>query len=315
MSTLRRNLSEREHLNGRSRRPIHSSRSSKYWVSGYPNLAAEWHPTLNGDLSPRDVSYGSGRRVWWKCPKGFDHQWQSTPNSRTAGESGCPFCAGRCVSATNNLSKLFPAIAAEWDFERNGDLSPSEVLAGSTRRVWWKCKNGDDHVWLMSPHDRTESLLACPFCRGRRASSTNSLETVAPLVAAEWHPTRNGELSPRDFTAGSARKIWWRCRRDAKHEWRASIANRVGHRSGCPICARKRPPNGATLAEREPILSLEWHPTKNGARTPAHYARDSSVSAWWRCRQGHIWRARICSRTGPRRRGCPECRRPKDDEP
>jgi hypothetical protein len=309
MTLPRSTLHSGEYLHAGTRRPHHSSLSSKYWVSGYPKLVAEWHPTLNGDLLPRNVSYGSGRRVWWKCAKGPDHEWQATPNSRTTGKSGCPFCAGRSVSSTNNLAGLFPAFAAEWNFERNGDLRPDRVVAGSTRRVWWKCKRGEDHEWMMSPHDRTESMLTCPFCRGVRASSTNSIETVAPLVAAEWHPTRNGSLLPRNVTSGSARKVWWRCRRNPKHVWSAAVVNRVRRGSGCPVCARKLPDASATLANRDPELAREWHPTKNGSRTPANVSYVSSATAWWRCARGHEWRARVCSRTGPRRRGCPACRR------
>ncbi len=32
----------------------------------YPDLASEWDPTLNGDLSPYDLKTGSHMRVWWK---------------------------------------------------------------------------------------------------------------------------------------------------------------------------------------------------------------------------------------------------------
>jgi hypothetical protein len=42
----------------------------------YPNLANEWHPTKNGELSPYDVTNGSNKKVWWKCAKGNDHEWE-----------------------------------------------------------------------------------------------------------------------------------------------------------------------------------------------------------------------------------------------
>ena len=222
------------------RRPHHSGLSSGYWVASYPALMAQWHPTLNGDLSPREISYGSGRRVWWKCPKGPDHEWQATPNSRTTGESGCPFCTSRRVSVTNSLAALFPEFAAQWH-DRNAGLRPDQLVAGSTRAVWWKCARGVDHEWRATPHDRTERRLSCPFCIGVRVCAASSLATVAPLVATEWHPTRNGTLTTADVTTGSAKKVWWRCARNSAHEWQATIANRVRRGSGCPTCARKRP--------------------------------------------------------------------------
>src|SRR4051794_26529965 len=66
-------------LAARMRRVSHADRmratGSKYWLSGYPKLIAQWHPTKNGGFYPDEISYGSGRRVWWKCAKGPDHEW------------------------------------------------------------------------------------------------------------------------------------------------------------------------------------------------------------------------------------------------
>lgn len=35
-----------------------------------------------------------------------------------------------------------------------------------------------------------------------------ALATVNPKLAAEWHPTKNGDLSPDQVTAGSGKKVW-----------------------------------------------------------------------------------------------------------
>ena len=77
----------------------------------------------------------------------------------------------------------------------------------------------------------------CPYCSNRKVlQGYNDLATVAPDVAAQWHPTLNGELTPEMVTAGSGRPIWWRC--EQGHVWRARIDTRAGQqRSGCPVCA------------------------------------------------------------------------------
>ena len=36
-------------------------------------LAKQWHPTMNGDLKPTDVTAGSHQKVVWKCS--LDHIW------------------------------------------------------------------------------------------------------------------------------------------------------------------------------------------------------------------------------------------------
>ena len=59
-----------------------------------PELATEWHPTLNGDLTPMDVTCGFNKAVWWQCRKDREHEWETSVGNRTRG-SECPVCAGR----------------------------------------------------------------------------------------------------------------------------------------------------------------------------------------------------------------------------
>lgn len=59
-----------------------------------PQAAADWHPDLNGALTPSMVTAGSHRKVWWLCPEG--HVWKAVVYSRTGAQKcGCPVCAGR----------------------------------------------------------------------------------------------------------------------------------------------------------------------------------------------------------------------------
>ncbi len=80
-------------------------------LTSYPHLVKEWHPTMNGDLTPEDITHGSKKKVWWLCSKG--HSFDSMPNSRTSRKTGCPYCSGRRVGEDNNLLHLFPEIAKE----------------------------------------------------------------------------------------------------------------------------------------------------------------------------------------------------------
>ena len=58
-----------------------------------PELIKEWDYDKN-DKSPEEYSYGSGKKVWWKCDLG--HTWLAIINDRTNGK-GCPICSGRKV--------------------------------------------------------------------------------------------------------------------------------------------------------------------------------------------------------------------------
>ncbi|MBV9452549.1 MAG: zinc-ribbon domain-containing protein [Rubrobacter sp.] len=105
---------------------------------------------MNGDLTPNNIVAGSGRKVWWQCPKGPDHEWQASLDQRTRAGVGCPFCAGKRVSVTNSLATLFPDVASRWHPTKNGDLTPEQVVAGSHQKVWWRCSKGPDHAWERS---------------------------------------------------------------------------------------------------------------------------------------------------------------------
>lgn len=68
-----------------------------------PKLAKQWHPELNGALTPEMVTVGSRKHVWWQCPSG--HVWKAKISSRATGRKcGCPVCAGK-VKESKNIGK------------------------------------------------------------------------------------------------------------------------------------------------------------------------------------------------------------------
>lgn len=264
----------------------------------FPQLAAEWHPSRNGDLGPSDVSPGSSKRVWWRCSYG--HEWTTSINNRTKG-TGCPYCSGRSASDDNNLAAKRPDLAREWHPTKNGDLAPTGVVPGSVRKVWWLCKYG--HEWKAAVYARARGS-GCPYCAGyvERPRYSDNIETLFPKLAYEWHPTKNGSLTPQDLTPGSIKKVWWVC--EHGHEWQALVGNRI-RGNGCPYCSNKLVNEDNCLEARYPYLAAEWHPTKNKELTPGGFVSGSGTKVWWKCSRGHEWKARINSRV--RGTGCPKC--------
>ena len=203
----------------------------------FPELAAEWHPDKNAVFCAGDFSPGSRKKVWWRCGT-CGHDYQSSVMSRTQG-SGCPVCAGKTViPGLNDLKSRFPDIAAEWDFEKNGSLTPEMVTEQSNRKVWWKCDLGHSYQAVIS--SRTSDRQGCPYCSGQRVlKGFNDLATLLPKIAYQWHPTLNGALMPEEVTCGSAKRVWWKCN-VCGGEWKAIIYSRAGaQRCGCPMCAGK----------------------------------------------------------------------------
>lgn len=200
----------------------------------YPDLAAQWDREKNGALTPRDVTPGAKRKVWWRCEKG--HSWCAPVQARALEGNGCPVCAGKVVLAgENDLASRFPAVAAQWHPDKNGDLLPTQVTPFTKRQVWWRCPLGHDYRAAVGM--RTGRDAGCPYCAGKKVlAGFNDLATTRPQVAAQWHPTYNGALTPQMITAGSHKKVWWQCAEG--HVWKAAVYARAGKQQhGCPVCA------------------------------------------------------------------------------
>lgn len=203
----------------------------------HPELLKEWHQSKNKSISAYDVTSGSTKAVWWQCSKCPNHVWQTAVKHRTRG-AGCPYCAHQKLSDENHLTTLFPKVASEWVAKKNKNLQPQDFSYGSKEKVWWKCSLA--HSWQASIKSRTSQGCSCPYCAGKLATRETCLKAVYPLVAQQWHPTRNGKLTPLDVLPKSNKTVWWKC--IAGHIWEAQIFSIVAAReerltNGCPKCA------------------------------------------------------------------------------
>jgi len=138
------------------------------------------------------------------------------------------------VNTNNRLSIKFPKLAKEWHSTKNEKLTPDDVSYGSGKKIWWQCKN--EHEWESAISNRTAGK-GCPYCSGKRVSDMNRLSIKFPKLVKQWHPTKNDNSKPIDFSYGSHEKVWWQCKNG--HEWEASIAKRCGGRN-CPYCSRRK---------------------------------------------------------------------------
>ena len=203
-----------------------------------PDLAAEWHPTKNGDLTPEMVSVKSTTKVWWLLPyddentgKHFDFEWDASIYQRVKG-TNCPYMAGCKVwIGYNDLLTVYPHLSKIWHPTKNKDLTPSMITSGSSRMVWWLCDHG--HEWQATVLNKTRSA-GCPYCTNKKLlKGFNDLSTTDPHVATEWNYAKNNGLTPDLFTRASTARVWWKCANG--HEWELSIRAKV-NRGACPCC-------------------------------------------------------------------------------
>ena len=129
----------------------------------------------------------AARRFGGAAGRGTGGRRRSTPDG--SGER-LPVLRGEAaLPGFNDLASQEPALAAQWHPERNGPLTPDQVVCGSTRRVWWQCGSG--HVWAASVKSRAAGA-GCPIVPAGGSVRENDLATLYPALARQWHPTKNG---------------------------------------------------------------------------------------------------------------------------
>lgn len=272
----------------------------------YPEISSKWHPTLN-HKTPEEYSPGSAYKAWWQCKKGHAYHRLITDQVRFNAE--CYYCSGyKVLRGFNDLTTSYPELSKQWS-PRN-KLSPENFTHGSAYKAWWECEKG--HEWEATIATRT-SGRGCPVCSNTLVlNGFNDLATKNFFLAKEWHPTKNGNLTPSNVSPNSGKKVWW-LGQDCGHEWEATIANRANG-AGCFICKYKKgattkstPKIGITdLLSQNPSVAAQWHPTKN-AFGPEEVNAGSRKYAWWQCEKEHEWKTRIVYRTNKDATGCPVC--------
>ncbi len=97
--------------------------------------------------------------VWFSCEK--HHSTLAQIGSKAKGH-GCKICAGQVATKENNLKKVFPNLAKEWNYKQNGYATPEEYLPYSNQIVFWdcpKCKSTFDK----KINERTSGGENCPY--------------------------------------------------------------------------------------------------------------------------------------------------------
>lgn len=207
-----------------------------------------------------------------------------------------------------NLLQSHTELCKQWHPTKN-TLGPEHFTHGSNKKVWWKCQV-DDHEW--------ESIIAarvrgngCPYCWNKRATQFSCLTTTHPEIAKQWHPTKNGNLTPDDVSAGSGKKVWWKCNVAYDHEWLDTIIHRK-HGRQCPCCLNRKVVKSNCLSTTHPEIAKQWHFARN-ENSPENFVAGSHKKVWWICdKYLHEWEAQIVDRKNGY--GCPKCNESKGEK-
>ncbi|GAA1230291.1 hypothetical protein JOF42_000378 [Microbacterium phyllosphaerae] len=273
----------------------------------HPEAAASWHPELNGDHTPEQFVAGSAHMAWWRCPE-KGHDYQASILNRVIHNRRCGYCARSKAHPSTNLAVTHPDTASRWHPTRNGNLTPADVLAGSKKKVWWRCEAQGHHY--LAPVLTQARGNGCNVCSGHVIDEQNCMRTTRPDFARQFHPAKNGSLTPDNTLATVRRRVWWRCEEHG-HEWCATGSNRVIGRTGCPFCSNARVWVGWNdMATTRPDLVVDWD-WDNNTFTPQSVVAGTKKSIQWKCSTcGFGWTAHGMKRS--KGDGCPACAKALD---
>lgn len=263
-----------------------------------------WDHERNEEKDFRSVTPRAARVCHWKCPQ-RSHRFTQKVLYMTGGRPRCPECAHTKQNQWSTqysqwektpISEM-PELATAWADEDD----PRSVTVASPRLRRFKCPNG--HFPRISPVSYLMS--GCSSCRAAetRKAQKNWLAEVLPEIASQWHPERNGKLTPQTVVWDSKRLVWWKSE-CCGYEWQATVRDRDKYeRLRCPKCRTIL----GSLAWQDPGLAAEWSPANPVSAWHIRPNAKTLYTPQWICATdpSHVWFSPLPSRSGGA--GCPEC--------
>ncbi len=257
-----------------------------------PELAEEWDYEKNAPLKPSDVFSHSTKHVWWKCPI-CGESWKAQINNRANGR-GCPNCNPTGTSFVEQAlfyytKQLFPD--AENRYIYNGyelDIYiPSQKIAIEYDGAFFHSIKGS-----VERERKKDS-----FCMKSGINLIRLREK--PLEATDNATNISCDTSSWDALSHTCRKLL--------EMLNPVNAISISLKDDFPsiIQSKRERMKDNSFAKLYPALLNEWDYEKNAPLLPDYFTRGSNMKAWWRCKNGHSWKASISNRC--KGTGCPEC--------
>ena len=209
-----------------------------------PELLKEWDYSKNINITPFEVTKASHKKVSWICLK-CGTSYPAAIYSKTLSKSKCPVCSGKQVKkGYNDLKTLYPDIAKYWDYSKN-ELKSEDVQAFKNTKVYWICPIcGQSYFCRIADRVKGKNSM-CSKCSRSKANESlrktktkgKELSKINPELAKEWHPTKNGDLTPENVAAGSHLKVWWLCP-ICGNEWECRVNTRHYNKKKCSNCKK-----------------------------------------------------------------------------
>ena len=178
-------------------------------------------PELNGDTPADEVLFKKGTRIRWKCPE-CGYEWTTTIWTRKkqwSSWTACPECQRKhfkeiglakkreAIDKHGTLAQRNPELAATWDYERNGGLTPDSPEVGTTAKCWFICKSCGKS-YLAKVNKKTPYCVGCSKKYQRR--TTKKVVCVETGIVYESIKEANKAMGCKKSGVGGAIKDGYR---------------------------------------------------------------------------------------------------------
>lgn len=179
--------------------------------------SAQWHSTMNGRDVPRDFFKNCSKKKWFSCET-CHHDFERSPNNITNREQWCPYCSNSllcddadCVRCYEKSYASHPK-SLQWHPTMNGSDVPRQFFKGSQKKFWFSCETcGHDFNKDIVSNTWCPYCVNCRLCNNKECTTCFSKSFASHPKSVQWHPTMNGQDTPRDFSICSNKKKLFSC--------------------------------------------------------------------------------------------------------
>jgi len=219
---------------------LRNSKSFFQWCieNNRKDILDRWDYKLNTFI-PDEISYGSIKKYYFKCPRNIHESELKNINSFVVGHEGS-MCCKKCNSfaqwGIDNLGEDF--LEKYWDYEKN-TINPWEIERCCHNKIWIKCQKKEYHGSnKMYVNNFTIQNQRCPICNGLKVHKYDSLGWLYSEVFEIW--SDKNEKTPYEYTTNSGKKVWWKCKNNKHKDYFRKISESMEANLNCPECIRER---------------------------------------------------------------------------
>lgn len=151
---------------------------------------------------------------------------------------------GNVRARKRTLIKASNDLTLEWDYSKNGEVTPLSIRVHDQRNMYWICQHCGGE-FQASVKKRYYKKSKCPHCFGKGEKKgtdacvvEQSLGYQFPYLMREWHPELNDHLNAFELSPQSGVLVWWNCQNSScQHQWRSPVFQRVYGGVECPSCS------------------------------------------------------------------------------